>query len=199
MTGEEWAWVATPLVAIAGLAGVVTQAIMNSRLGLRRLKFESSEADRTRDREARSAVRASVEHIAEVMLDAREFSNYTDEDDYFGPPFDFGEEWPDWFAKRKRRLEHAVARIREDDPRLILEMVVQVLEFANGISRVSTVYGAADEVVRDATNLGFEVSTAWLREQEAPDVYQALFNRLRGAFEEMAAELTPRPDLADAD
>lgn len=127
------------------------------------------------------------------MLDARDLANYDDSEENHQAPFDFGEEWPDWFARRKRPLEQAVARIREEQPRLILEVVVQTLDFANGIAYHSNAFASADAVVRDAANLGFEVATAWLREQEVPDIYQGHLDRLKAGLEDMVEAVTQSP------
>jgi hypothetical protein len=189
----DWSWVGSTIVAVASLAGVVVTLMASSRQSLKRLEFEEKQADRAPERQTREIAREGVEHIAEVMLDAVGVSDF---DDAVGPddsrPFVFDEDWHGWFEPKERQIRREIGRIREEDTRLVLELVVQTMDCAYGIATFTSQYQAADAVVRQAAHLGFEVATAWLREQEPHEIHQAAIDQLSVAIRELYAHMEAR-------
>lgn len=190
---------AAPLVAIAGLAGVVLTAVLGNRQALRRLEFDAAQAERAVDRERRTAIREGVERLAEVMLESRDMADYQEPPGYDGAPFDLNEEWEPWWGRREKIVRRDVARIREDDVRVSLEVVSDALAYAPGIAWTKSHFRHTDDVIRVASITGFDVATSWLREEGVSAGTADRVEELRAAVEAMVASSPAHTELDAGD
>lgn len=176
----DLSWIGTAVVALAGFGGVWVTVAANARANKNRQDFESGQATDTRTRAERERIYDAVKHMSEEFLAAEYWTTYESEPWDSGPPYDFGEHFPDWLSPKLDRLRQENALIQDATIRVGAQACIETMTFAWGIARNS--WRTAPDVIRDATQVGFELTTAWLRDQKPDGAILARLEKIEKAL-----------------
>lgn len=177
----DLSWIGTTLVALAGLFGVFFSSRSSARIALARQKFDAEESDANRARVERERIYDSVNHLSEQFLQAEYWTNYDTPDWDFGPPYEFDEHFPEWLEERREKMRQEIALIPDGAVRSGLQTCIEAITWAWGVAGATS--RTAIELIREASQVGFELTTAWLRDQEPDDTVKLRLSNVDHALD----------------
>lgn len=104
------------------------------------------------------------------------------------PTLPFDEGFPDWWEDRGQKLLQDVALIPSRQIREMLDVAADGVSYSYGLTRETAWAPTYQESVLSTSRLGFEVVSAWMRDENVDSTTQAKVNGLKASLDEMHAQ-----------
>ncbi len=124
--------------------------------------------------------------VQELFLTANGFAQPKPPE--FEPTLPFDEGFPDWWEDRGQKLLQDVALIPSRPIRELLDIAADGVSYSYGLTRQTAWAPTYQESVLSTSRLGFEVVSAWMRDESVDSATQAKVNALKASLDNMHAQ-----------